>query len=32
MNINNAVNITQATKRLKATFVVTDNGRTVIYD
>ena len=32
MNMTNSVNITSATKGLKATFVVTDNGTSVMYD
>ena len=32
MNMNSAVNITSATKGLKATFVVTNNGASVMYD
>ena len=32
MNMTNSVNITSATKGLKATFVVTNNGTSVMYD
>ena len=32
MNMTSAVNITSATKGLKATFVVTNNGSTVMLD